>query len=537
LGLADAPISEILLAYNQLTYKIPVIITSVESMDICASTAKVLLSSNVSTLGAVGLQSHVVCARGLPTIASSFSITGREKLSGTCESEPIRINIQRPWLRSDEIEKRHSDQNLTFSLENPWNHFLIQQNHRSQQEEMLTGEQEYHQLVETPAQILRSSRCNKDGRIRDQNYKLEARVESKTDLSVQSETSEERSRVMNQICNINLEQLSSSQLLDLLTSNKTRSIVVQKYIYTVWKQGFANIRSVVLCNMEYLATHALGNYVLQVLLLRDVHLRIRIEEACCKNFSVWKDDEYASRMMQCLLEVSSSFQYFLSNAFSKNPKGCAKNISCVFLTLALIRNCSDQRWLSFLREYVLTNAKSVLENRHMRRLIASLCEQAPQEFLDRFLSKMYGIISLDRIIREKSLTSILQTMIIRGHTQAVAVFENLLKYRVNALVVSSFFKYLLRKCARISHIGYQFLQHLTRKHLLRVGIDKILQENKPRALKDVVEWLQLSKTTICGSPNSPPACDQLIKYMQEHLAKVEGLPRQENLAYEDDLNL
>lgn len=463
-------------------------------------------------------------AIALSTFANSFDSASPLKKLGQEETDSLKGNIQRVWYRTQELNSRHSQSNLVFSLENPWNHVLIQQNHRSQHEESEYGDLNAFQTPEHPAAVLRAARLADEG-VRSapcNNCATDHQVTSQPEGSL-IEARRERSRALHLVCNTNFDQMSETQLLDLMTGDKSISIVFQKYLYSAWKQGFVTIRSAVLSNMEYLATHPLGNYVLQVLLLRDSQMRLRIEEACCRNFPLWKDNEYASRLMQCLLEVSSSFQYFVSRSFSRSPKGCAKNISCVFLTLALIRNCSNQHWLSFLREYVLAHAKTVLENRHMRRLIASLCEEATHEFLDLFLSKLCSNISLERIVREKSLTSIFQTMVIRANSQALGVFESLLKYRINGLVASGFFKYLLRKCARLAHSDYEFLQFTTRKYLLRTDIAGILEEAKPKAILDVAEWLSLSDlSNIQGNHQQEQLSDPFIQYLCDFVASVDS---------------
>lgn len=491
-------------------------------MDISADAMSGLIDSSFRVKNTSQACQGLNYATALSTFASSFNSNSSRDAKRTVhrDSDSIKGNIQRIWSTHKEIENRHSESNLKFSLENPWNHILIQQNHRSQQEDLQVVDSNQPQMVEFPSQVFRSAQLSRGDGPETPKY-------NQTDLS------DERRQALRLISNTNLEQLSVSELLDLMTADKTTSIVFQKYIYTVWKRGFTNIRSTVVSNLEYLATDPLGNYVLQILLLRDVQMRSKIEEFCVKNFHVWKDNEYASRLMQSVLEVSHNFQLFASRSFSKNPKACAKNISCVFLTLALIRNCADQNWLAFLRDYVLANAKAVLENRHMRRLIASLCEEGSHEFLDQFLSKMYSTVSLERIIREKSLTSILQTMIVRSHSNSVAVFGNLLKHRIDSLVVSGFFKYLLRKCARMNHCDYHFLQKMTTTTLLKSDIDKLLQVNMPNALRDLVLWLELSSTggrTISVNPSADRQSDQLVSYMKQYLDTVELSQVQEDLA-------
>lgn len=463
-------------------------------------------------------------ANALSTFASSFDSSSPLKKLGQEETDSLRGNIQRVWYRTQELSSRHSQSNLVFSLENPWNHILIQQNHRSQHEESEHGDSNSFQPQEHPAAVLRTARLADEAARSAPGYNCGSNHQFTSQPEISSkEANRERSRALHLVCNSNFDQMSETKLLDLMTGEKSVSIVFQKYLYNAWNQGFITIRSAVLSNLEYLATHSLGNYVLQVLLLRDSQMRLSIEEACYRNFPMWKDNEYASRLMQCLLEVSSSFQYFVSRSFSRSPKGCAKNISCVFLTLALIRNCGNQNWLSFLREYVLAHAKTVLENRHMRRLIASLCEEATHEFLDLFLSKLCCNISLERIVREKSLASIFQTMVIRTNSQALGVFESLLKYRMDGLVASGFFKYLLRKCARLRYSDYEFLQFITRKYLLITDIAGILEEVKPRAILDVAEWLSLSDlSNIQGNHQQEKLSDSFIQYLCDIVASVDS---------------
>lgn len=452
------------------------------------------------------------------TLASSCNSSAGHLNSKKQVSGPTKSSIQRNQIKLHQVEARHTESNLVFSLDNPWNHLVFQQNHRFQQVETLTADFSDPQKILVPSEVFRmASNIKKSGV--GLNPDTPGGREDSLPVSIVAHSAE-RSQAFRSICNTNLEQLSAAQLLELMTRDKTTAIAFQKYIYTIWKRGFSNVRSAVISNLEYLATHPLGNYVLQVLLLRDVKIRSKIEEFCTVNFFTWADHEFASRLMQCLVEVSPSFQLFTSSALARNPKGCGEHISRVFLVLALIRSCVDQNWLAFLREYVLKHYKAALENRNMRRLIASLCEVSSFEFLDQILAKMHKIINPDRMIREKSMASIFQTMIARSHKTSISEFRHVLKYRFESLMKSGFFTNLWRKFSSMNTSNYENLQKWTRNALLRTDIDKLLQYSKAEDLHGLVAWLEMSNksgTYFSDHCLTSSRSDWLVGCIKQHL--------------------
>lgn len=292
------------------------------------------------------------------------------------------------------------------------------------------------------------------------------------------------------ICRLDLESLSGDETVRLITHEKNLSMALQKYLYTVWNSQFSRFASVVFDHLDVLATHPLGNYVLQILVLRDPKFRACVECACKANFELWQDNEFSSRLMQTLLEISESFQYFVSNMFGYKPRNCMKSIPSVFLVMSLIRNTKDESLLRFLDQHLFENIHQALENRLMRRILVVYCERASQQSLDRIFLGLSKHIKLERILREKTLVAILQTLLVRKHEMALGLLEQLLCERLQRLLSYSFFKYLIKKCAlfpqgvpRIRSVLQTTLSHSFNLDLL---IDEEQQE-----LQQALDWFEV----------------------------------------------
>lgn len=292
------------------------------------------------------------------------------------------------------------------------------------------------------------------------------------------------------ICRLDLESLSGEETVRLITHEKNLSMALQKYLYTVWNSQFSRFASVVFDHLDVLATHPLGNYVLQILVLRDPNFRACVESACKANFEIWQDNEFSSRLMQTLLEISESFQYFVSNMFGYKPRNCMKSIPSVFLVMSLIRNTKDESLLQFLDQHLFENIHQALENRLMRRILVVYCERASQQSLDRIFLGLSKHIKLERILREKTLVAILQTMLVRKHEMALGLLEQLLCERLQRLLSYSFFKYLIKKCALFPQ-GAPRIRSVLQTTLGQSYDLELLTDEEHHELQQALEWFEV----------------------------------------------
>lgn len=292
------------------------------------------------------------------------------------------------------------------------------------------------------------------------------------------------------ICQLDLENLSGEETVRLITQDKNLSMALQKYLYTVWNRQFSRFASVVFDNLDILATHPLGNYVLQILVLRDAKFRACVEKSCKSNFELWQDNEFSSRLMQTLLEISESFQYFVSSMFSYKPRNCMKSIPSVFLVMSLIRNTKDESLLRFLDQHLFENIHQALENRLMRRILVVYCERASTKSLDRIFLGMSKHIKLERILREKTLVAILQTMLVRKHEMALGLLEQLLCERLQRLLSYSFFKYLIKKCALFPQ-GVPRIRSVLQTTLRNSFNIELLNNDEHFELQHALEWFEV----------------------------------------------
>ena len=253
-------------------------------------------------------------------------------------------------------------------------------------------------------------------------------------------------RELELISQYELEELSADQIIEFSTRDKYVSLAFQRYLYTVWMKPVPTFTAVITKHLEVLATHQYGNYVLQVLSLRDLKIRNLVEDACRKNFLQWLGNEFSSRLLQHLLELSPSFQWFVSTQFSLKFELCRQDLSSLFVTVALIKSARDPGMLLFLDTFLQQKIQAALDNRFMRRLIVFYCEKAPENTLDLVFHEMVALFSQEKILRERTLVSILQGIMSRKHPGALSMLERLVKQRPEQLVKDGFFRFLIKKC-------------------------------------------------------------------------------------------
>lgn len=250
------------------------------------------------------------------------------------------------------------------------------------------------------------------------------------------------------ICNIDFEFLPPLQILELMTADKTTSLAFQQFIMTCWFDQFPTIKAVTLAYLDGLIGHQLGNYVVQKLLLRDPQIRERTEALCKKNFDIYCQDEYASRVMQVLVEASPVFRAHVLQRFRQDPWSCVANIAAVFLASVVIKFSDDIEDVSFVRFLTGGQLKDVLICKNMKRILMTYCECAPLAVLDDLFSELGLYQGLAFICNNKILTYVFLSFLFREHPLATQMLVAGMQTQFSCLQKTKFFRFLLERAIK-----------------------------------------------------------------------------------------
>ncbi len=250
------------------------------------------------------------------------------------------------------------------------------------------------------------------------------------------------------ICNLNMETMTDQQILSIMTADKMTSFAFQQFIHTCWFGQFWKVKKVVIENLDWLATHQLGNYVVQKLLLRDRDIRRLITELCQDNFEIYCLNEYASRVMQTLVEVSENFRYFVVCRFTNDPWSCTANIAAVFLASAVIKFSVDFKDVDFVRAMVRSDLREVLACKNMKRVLMTYCECCPLATLHELYEELGLYHGLAHICNNKILTYVFLSFLFRDHPAAKQQLAQGVHTHLPTLQKTKFFRFLLERAVK-----------------------------------------------------------------------------------------
>ena len=124
-----------------------------------------------------------------------------------------------------------------------------------------------------------------------------------------------------------------------------------------------------------------GNYVLQRFVQTYEPARRYLESFCRSRFFSLSSDEFASRVMQKLIEYQPSFRLFVTEVFSNNIHMATESISAALLLVACIKCSQDMQEFDFIVKELSLNHRYSIENKLFRRILVAFAERCDAQHL------------------------------------------------------------------------------------------------------------------------------------------------------------
>ena len=162
--------------------------------------------------------------------------------------------------------------------------------------------------------------------------------------------------------------------------------------------------------------------------MRDQNVRQLAEILCCENFEPFCLDEYSSRVMQTMVEVSAGFRNFVIQRFTRDPWSTTANIASVFLASAVIKQTEDLHKVDFIRKLVREDLHQVLTCKYMKRILMTYCERASPAVLQELFQDLGMNRGIAHICNNKILTYVYLSYLFREHPTSALLLEEAIKF-------------------------------------------------------------------------------------------------------------
>ena len=262
------------------------------------------------------------------------------------------------------------------------------------------------------------------------------------------------------LSSLDLFSLTPQQIYHYATTNKYSSVAFQSLIESLDDSSLHDFFVSVQPNLQRLLIHRYGNYIVQMLVKRSGYIMDIVAALCTEHFDELAGNEFASRVMQLLVEINTTFRLYSLSRIRTGLYECMDRISSVLLVSATFRASTPCDLDFFTTEFLRSPTLWISSKAHKRVLTAAL-QVGTHAFLDVVSHALSLSSRLEEFLQEKYCTTILITMIERDHAAVVsAICQSLLRDALS-LCRSRYFRPLVEQMARKDLFNTRLTRALT----------------------------------------------------------------------------
>ena len=255
------------------------------------------------------------------------------------------------------------------------------------------------------------------------------------------------------------------EFIRLCIDDRQVSRALQIFIESCEDQVFTAVLKPIEDSIPDLIYHPLGNYALQIAAKRSPRIMERIENYCLSRLLELLNDEFASRVMQTIAEISPVFRKKILDWAGLNLGLLMETLPAVFALTAAISSTQSPGEFACIRSEILSqSARNYIKNRYFKRILMSFLEKCDESDIDR-ACKIYSIDKqLLAYLNDKFGAFIVVAIIRRGHRRVIDLFLKYLNSNMLDLYGTKFFKFLFFRLIRDTGLSPAMLTSLATMH-------------------------------------------------------------------------
>ncbi len=222
------------------------------------------------------------------------------------------------------------------------------------------------------------------------------------------------------------------------------SSTIQAYLDQCPKDEALAIGELFLNDYETLIRHQYMHSILRGVIGTHDELTHRVDKFCRRRFNSLATDEYASRILQRLVEHSPSFRKFSLKRLRNNSSLWLRSIAGMFV-LSTCMKFSDPEEYSFVTNLLFSDTNQLINSKMMKRAVVSLIEAAPPHHLDLIFDLLDVRSNFFNYLSDKYMTYILIALLRRDYQPAIDMLVNSISSHYNVLITKCYFKLLANK--------------------------------------------------------------------------------------------
>lgn len=241
-----------------------------------------------------------------------------------------------------------------------------------------------------------------------------------------------------------LSKPENVDLLYLCTYSKEQSIAFQNYLEESSQEYVERVAALMVPLYADLIFDKIGCYMLIKMIQISDKTERKLSSYCRSNFNLLINNEYASRVIQQLIELCDGFRQFCLWFFEMNFEYCLKVLPAVYLITACIKASKNKSQLTFVIRSLRKNPR-LLSLRMFQKVLFTYVKVAPQNSLLELCEMMQIESKFKHYFNDKYTVYIIYSLITQGIHTAIDALQWLIENESHKLFASRFFKLLLLK--------------------------------------------------------------------------------------------
>ncbi len=244
--------------------------------------------------------------------------------------------------------------------------------------------------------------------------------------------------------NKKLSQLRYQEFKSKYTLSASGSLAIQSYLDNCSKKEALVIGELILEDVEFLLTSKYGHCIIRSLIGVHIELTNRAANLCIIKFETMATNEFASRIMQKLVEHVNSFRLFSLKKFSIDNSLWLDSIPGLFVLAACMRHSHYSEY-RFVTDLLFKDKSKLLSSKVMKRVLVSVVEASGDEELQYIFGYLNIQRKFKRYLEDKSMTYVLIAFMRSNFMPAVRLLANQIASNLKELISKSYFKLLANK--------------------------------------------------------------------------------------------
>lgn len=231
------------------------------------------------------------------------------------------------------------------------------------------------------------------------------------------------------------------ELSGLNTALRLASKVLQAAIADYSEAEIQELLVLIKANLVHMVTEPSGNYVVQKAMKKSAPLVDLVAEYCLANMHDLVKNEFASRVMQSLVEISAHFRKAVFDWYSQDANSLLDSLPSVFLLAAALSKSEGHIEFKTLRDHILSSQnKRLIANKFFRRLLVIFVEKCDRADLEVVYRTYKMAHHLTNLLNDKFGTLVLLAMLLREHRPLERLVVGHIKTYLPELFQTKFFK-------------------------------------------------------------------------------------------------